>query len=146
HIPVAINGDSLRGVEQGTGGGHSFTRRGPSASECGDDSSLGDLADAIVSGVGEVNVAGAVGRHAQGQIHLGEQGRSAVPGELIRSVTGKGINESAGHHPDPYVAPIRDVDFAGRIHGHAGWVAQAGAGWRTAVPRKPSNSVTGISR
>src|SRR5437764_6526812 len=86
--------------------------------------------DPVVAGVGDQQVAGAVGRYALRVVEFGAGGRAAVTGEPGAAVPGDGVDVAGGHrlavvraglvrhHPDPVVEAVGDQQVAGGVHRH----------------------------
>ena len=73
-------------VQQRRCSGHTVLRVGPGY---GGDSAVRYLADSLIAGVDDVEIAGAVHRYAIGTGELSGTGRALVAGESISAVTGK---------------------------------------------------------
>ena len=99
----------------------------------GGDHSVRDLADAVVTGVGDVQVAGGIHGDAVGIIQLGAGGRAAVAADSLDPVSRHGGDHPIRDLADAAVTGVGDVQVAGGIHGDAGGIVQLGAGGRTVV-------------
>ena len=135
-------------VELGPGGRASVARTTNGASPCNCCNHAGrgrHHADHIVPVVRDVDVAGAIHRHACRGVKSGAGGRASVARVTGRTIP-RHCRDGAGrhrHHADPVVAGIRDVEVAGAIqrHGHrsrklraAGRAAIARIAGRAAIP------------
>src|ERR1700689_819438 len=114
----------------------------------------GDLLDAVVAGVGDVDVAGRVDRDAGGLVQLGRGSRPAI----ARVTRGAGGAVDLVYVPDRHrdavmrasggrdllalgVAGVGDEDVAGRVHRDGGGHVQPGTGSRSAVTRVTARPV-----
>src|SRR5581483_8617291 len=111
----------------------------------GDDPVGVDLPDAVVGGVGDIEVAGGVVDDALRIVELGLEGRAAVAGEVVgalvaaagddgRRHTGHRRDGAAGiDHPDDLVEGIGDVHVAGGVEGHHAGLEELGSDGRAVV-------------
>src|SRR6202042_2392064 len=96
----------------------------------GDDAGRGDLADGVVEGVSDEQVAGAVDGDALRVVQLGAGGGAAVAGESAEPVAGLVGGEVAGHGgddpglgvdpADDVVGRVGDIQVAVGVHREAG--------------------------
>ena len=78
-----------------------------------------DLADAVVGGICDVEVALAVHRHASGKVELCLSCRAAVPAETVLPRSRNGGDRPGGIHlANTVVVAIGDVEIARAIHRH----------------------------
>jgi hypothetical protein len=112
----------------------------------------GDAADAVVSQVGDIEVAGRIGGQAVRKVELGGGGRAAVTAETGGSGSGDGGDDALGiHAPDTMVVRVGEVDVAQPIGRDALNRADLGRGGRAAIahPRAAGDgfdSITGARR
>ena len=143
-VESRIHGDASGRVQLGAGGqsvvaAESFR---PVSRHRGD-RSIENHADALVRGVGDVQVAGGIHGDALGILQLGAGGRAVVAAVARRPVSRHGGDESIGDLADAVVPRVGDVDdAAGGIHGDAGGRVQLGAGGRAVVAAVASRSVS----
>src|SRR5262249_11922936 len=128
----------LRGKQ--LGGGRGAAVAGESgraiAGERSDDAGrLDDLADAIVGGVGDVDVAAGVHGHSVGVGQPGGGCGAAVAGGAVAAVASDGGDDGGGFHhfADGSVVGVGDVDVDARVEGHAVGVIECGGGRGAAV-------------
>src|SRR5262249_20669670 len=116
------------------------------AGDGGDDAGRFDhLADAMVVGIGDVDVAAAIDGHPGGVVQHGGGRGTAVAGVAGDTVTGDG-DDLAGrfdHLADAAVGRIGDVDVAGAIHGDVRRPRQLGGGRDLAVAVVAGGAVAG---
>src|SRR5206468_2761182 len=105
----------------------------------------GDLADAVVAVVGDVEVAGEIESHAGGGAELRSGRGAAVPGEGPRARAGVGRDGAAGGDLADAIA-IRDVEVAGGIEGHAMGGVELRGGRGAAVAREATAATAGVGR
>jgi hypothetical protein len=122
---IKADGHSLRGVQRGSGGGavvtgeHLFSIPGD-----GCDHAVGDLTDAVIVGVRDIDTAIAIhGNSARpGQGSLGCA--AAIAGETARKAVDvgaacQGRNRAARVYPaDAVVVAVCDIDVPHTVHGH----------------------------
>ena len=79
------------------------------------------LPDAVVLGVGDVQIADRVDRDADGRVEVGRRARDPVAVVARRARPGDGIDDAArGRHlPHAVVARVGDVEIARSVHRHA---------------------------
>jgi hypothetical protein len=111
-------------VERGGGGGAVVAGEalGAVTSDGGDDAGGGiDAADAVVGGVGEVEVAGGVDGEALWEREGGADGRVGVAGEPEGASTGDGGDDAGtgGNAADEMVVGVGEVEVVGGIEGKA---------------------------
>ncbi len=94
----------------------------------------GDLADAAVVVVGDVEVAGGIEGHANGYAQLRVGRGAAVTREAKAAAAGVGRDgPPGGDLADAIVGDVRDVEVARRIEGHANGVVELRSGRGAAV-------------
>ena len=114
-----------RGIVKLGGGGRAAVAAIAAASvagDGGDDARAGvDLADAVVAGVGDEQVAAGVHRNADGIVQLGGGGRPAVAAIARSSVAGDGGDDARGgvDLADAVVVGVGDEQVAAGVHRHA---------------------------
>src|SRR5207249_4168676 len=97
----------------------------------------GDLADAAVVVVGDVEVAGGIEGHANGYAQLRVGRGAAVTREAKAAAAGVGRDGAAGRDlADAIVGDVRDVEVARRIEGHASGGVELRSGRGAAVARE----------
>ena len=110
------------------------------AGDGGDDAGGGvDLADAVVAGVGEVEVAGGVEGEGGGEIELGGGGEGVVAGEAGDAGAGDGGDDAGGEveFADAVVVGVGDVEIVRGVEGQALGGVECGGGGGAASPEKP---------
>src|SRR5580700_3403860 len=76
-----------------------------------------DLADALVVGIGDVDIAGTVDRDSHWVIELGAGGGSAVAGRAYRAVARDRSDGAGGVDlADAVVVRVRNIQIAGNVH------------------------------
>src|SRR6202035_1756871 len=95
--------------------------------------STGHLPDAVVAGVGYVEIARAVYRDAIGVANLSAGSRPIVARVAKRAVTRHRGDHSTGYLPDAVVAAVGYVEVARAVYRDAIGVANLGAGGRPIV-------------
>ena len=128
-VAVAADEDRGRRVEFGSGGGVAVSRKTgcAAAGDGGDDPRRIDLADAMVAGIGDVEVAAAVGADGGRRVELGGDGGVAVSRKTGRAAAGDSGDASDGMDAaDAMVARIGNVDGVSRGDEEAGWSVQNG--------------------
>src|SRR5205085_11785220 len=99
------------------------------ARHCGDDSAWRNLADAIVAGIPDEQVAGPVHRYAPGPGQLRVGGWPVIPGiPLCASARHRGDDSVGGNPAGAMVTGVRDEQVAGPIHRYATRSVQLRAG------------------
>ena len=94
-----------------------------------------DLADAVVGGICDVEVALAVHRHASGKVELCLSCRAAVPAETVLPRSRNGGDRPGGIHlANTVVVAIGDVEIARAIHRHVIGQVETRRNRRAAVP------------
>src|SRR5207244_4239877 len=113
--------------------------KGAVAGDGADEARGRHLADALVVGIDDEDVAAGIDRHPGGVIEFGAGGRPAVAAEAAvpaagGAAAGDGADEARGRHlADALVVGIDDEDVAAGIDRHPGGVIEFGAGGRPAV-------------
>src|ERR1019366_9345319 len=133
-VAGGINGDA-RGIVQLGAGGRAVVAdvAGRPIAGNGSDHPIRDLADAVITIVGNVQVAGWVHGDAGGSVQLGADGRAVVAAEALRPVSRHGGDHPIRNLADARVKPVGDVQVASRIHSDALGPGQLGAGGRAVV-------------
>ena len=129
-----VDGDAGGEIERGGGGctavsGVKFF----SVPGDGGDGRSGDPADALVEGVGDVEVVGCIERDGGGQGERGGGGWSVVAGEAWGAGPGYGGDDSVADYTDALVVRVRDVQAAGGVNRDAGRRVEEGRGGGSAV-------------
>ena len=116
-------------MELGGGGGIVVSRKTgyAIAGDGGDDPRRIDLADAMISGVGDVEIAGAVGEDGGRRVELGGGGGVVVSRKTGYAIAGdNGAASGWVDTADAMVAGIGDVDGISRGDEEAGWSVKNG--------------------
>ena len=161
-VGARVDGDPVGGVQLRRGGGlaAAFAAGGGGAAaggggvhDGGDGPGWGDLADGVVEGVGDEQVAGAVEGDALRVVELRAGGGAAVSGEPAEAAAGLAGGVVAGHGGDdagPGVDPaddvaggVGDVQVAVCVQRDAGGLVQPGEGGRAAVAGVAGGAVAG---
>src|SRR5207253_2708541 len=107
----------------------------------------GDLADAAVAQVRDVEIAGGIERHAVGPVELRGGGGAAGARGALRTGAGVGRDGATGGDlADAVVLRVRDVEVAGGIEGHAAWADELRGGRGAAVAREALRTGAGVGR
>ncbi|NYF89820.1 hypothetical protein HDF08_001887 [Edaphobacter lichenicola] len=100
-----------------------------SAGDGGDQAGAGgDLADAVVVGVGKVEIAGGVDGNARGRVDGSGEDGGPVAGVALRACAGDGGDEtSAGiDAADAVVRGVGEIEVAGGVDGESGGEVELG--------------------
>src|SRR5439155_4924346 len=103
----------------------------------------GDLADAVVAVVGDVEVGGEIERHARGGAGLRSGRGAAVPGEGPRARAGVGRDGAAGGDLADAIA-IRDVEVDVGSGGHGQEGGELGGGGGGGVAGEGEAAAAGV--
>ena len=107
----------------------------PGPSDCGDRPGGIHLADALVEGIGDVEVACPVHRHGIGAVELRLDRRTLVPAETgLPGPRDRGDRPGGIHLANPVAAGIGDVEIACPVHRHTTGGGELRLGRRTPVP------------
>ena len=95
----------------------------------------GDFADAVIAGVGEVEIIVAVEGDGSWEIELGGDGGGVVSGEARGASAGDGGDDAGGgvDAADSVVMGVGDVKVADRVEGEALWGIEGGGGGRAVI-------------
>src|SRR5579871_381221 len=125
-VPVGIDCDALGNAQQPIDGGASVVILAGSAAQAGlagagkggDDAVRSDHADAVIGGVGDVQIAGGVDGQALRGVQLGVHGGAVVAREASARVSGYQCQNTGGSHLENGVRTT-EVDIAALVEGHA---------------------------
>src|SRR5579871_3042297 len=115
HVALRIDDQILRAAERGIDGRAAVAGESRSAVSC-DGSHYtvgGDLANAMVAGIGNVHISCRIDGDALGPVEVGVRRRPTVAGKLKSAVAYDGIDLAArrGDHPDAVIAAVRDPEI-----------------------------------
>ncbi len=83
-----------------------------------------DLADRAIAGVRHVHVGRVVHRHRRGLVETGIVAYRVGAAGVARLPGQRGHQPGGGDLADSVVPPVGDIDVAGRVHRHAGWMTE----------------------
>ena len=102
----------------------------------------GDLADHVVAGVGDEQVARSVQGDPPRAVELGGAGRAAIPGVAGGAGAGDGVDDPVGRHfADDVVARVGDEEVARGVHGHGRRSRELGGRGRAAVAAVAAHAI-----
>src|SRR5450759_3953618 len=102
----------------------------------GDRAVPGDPANAVIAGIGNVQVTGSINRQAGGCVALCVEGGSSIAAEVRRPIPGDGRYRSVQRNLSQAVVPgIRDVEVTGSIYRHTVRAGKLRVDRATAVAR-----------
>jgi hypothetical protein len=107
----------------------------------GSDYAVGDLAEAVVAPVGEVDVAGDIHRDAPIFQLRGSRG-AAIPAVALRSIPGHRRDHVVRHSADTVVVSVDDVEIAYRAHSHRVGITQLRAGGWSVIAAEAACSIS----
>ena len=114
------------------------------AREGRDDSTCGDLAHYMVSGIGDIAVPKGIHRRGLRKVQLGFGRRPAVARVTVAAVAGyRGDGGALGDHADAPVQRIGHIEVPVRIHGDAGGRVQLGGAGLPGLARESGRTVAG---
>lgn len=114
------------------------------AGDSGDGTAAIHLADAVVEGVGDIEVAAVVHGHARRSIQLGAGGGAAVATIAARTIAGDGADGAAAIYlANAVVKAVSNVEVAAAVHGHAYRVSKLGVGGGAAVAALAARTIAG---
>src|SRR5262249_23179373 len=132
-VAAGVHGDAERVIELGGGGRPAVPAEAASAVAGDGDDHAGrfhHLADAVVVGVGDVEVA--VGVHGPpvwaAEVRRGGRDVVAVVGGVAGAGDGDNVAGRLHHLPNAAVVGVGDVDVAAAVHGGGGGQVQHGGG------------------
>src|SRR6266446_5961292 len=124
---AAIAGEALRSI----------------ACYCGDRPGSIDLPNAVIGGVGDVEVAGLIHCYSEWSAQTGARSRGMVTGKASVPIARHRRNDPRSIYlADAIIESVGDVEVAGRIHGHSNWCVQSGAGSRAAIAGEAFRSIS----
>src|SRR4030095_14196858 len=95
-----------------------------------------DLADAVVLGVGDIDVARGIGLYVHRRVQAALRRRAAIAAEFRAAVARHGGDDSVADSANTMVAGVGDEQVAGWIERDAGWLGKACLDSWTAVAAK----------
>ena len=119
-VAAAIDGDRGGITQQSRGGRRAVAGEARNAaSGDGTDVAAAHLADAIVVGVGNIDVAAGVHGHAGGRIEQRASGRAAIAAKALRTGAGNGADQAFQiHFENHVVAGVGDEQISSRVEGY----------------------------
>ena len=138
-----IHGQPLRPAELSAGSRAAVTRgaRGAGARENGDHAVGRHAAHHVVERVGDIDVTGAIHRHAQRRVELSAGSRAAIAGPADPAVSCHGGNGGARQLAHAVIQRVGEIQVAARIHRHAGGQAEPRGGRGRAIAGEPLHAV-----
>ena len=135
HCPRLSTATALRTVEHRAGGlaAIAAVTVNSVAGERADIAVGGDLAHAVIAEFGNVQIAGRIHRHAEGQVELRAACRAAVAAETRGAAAGDRRNGAARDLAHAMVLRVGDIEIARGIDGQPLRTVELGAGRRAAV-------------
>ena len=147
-IAGGINGHTPRVVKGRVHRGHAVTAVAstPIPGDRGDDTGrFHNLADAVVIGIGDEEIAIGIDADSHRIIKIAIRGGHAIAVKACASVTGNRDDGAGGleHLTDAMVVPVSDEEIAIMIDGHTRWVIEVGIGGGDPITVVACASVTG---
>src|SRR5438128_698132 len=98
----------------------------------------------MVTGIGDVEVAGCIQRNALGVVELGRNGWAPIPTKTGGAVPSDGTDHAADRHlADSMVNFIGDVKISSRIQGNSAGAIELGRSGQTPVSAETLSAVAG---